>query len=92
MTTAALAAAFTASANTDNPDPFPRSATPFRHLGRMARACRLDVCEMGDEDGCRNTPAYWLTAPASYTIPLMVCEAHAADEVRYFGTPMPEAR
>jgi hypothetical protein len=61
----------------------------FRHLSRIANVRPGDVCEMSDEDGCPNSPAFWLTARASYTIPLMVCEGHATDEARYFGTPLP---
>ncbi len=60
----------------------------MRHVGR-AIARPGDECEMGDEGGCPNVPAFWLTAPASYTVPLLMCAQHAADEARYFGTEVP---
>ncbi len=66
----------------------PSKRQDFRHLSRIANVRPSDVCEMGDEDGCSGPPAYWLTAPASYVMPLMACEVHGAEEVTAFGTPL----
>jgi hypothetical protein len=68
----------------------PSKRAGFRHLARIANPYPADVCEMGDEDGCDERPAYWLTAPGSYTIPLMVCAMHAAEESHYFRTSVPK--
>jgi hypothetical protein len=61
----------------------------FRHLGRIVTFYPTNECEMGDEDGCEHTPAYWLTAHGSYVKPMMLCEHHANEEHVAFGTPIP---
>ena len=64
----------------------------FRHLSSIANVRPSDVCEMGDEEDCTEVPAFWLTAPASYVMPMLLCASHAEAESVYFGTPMPEAK
>lgn len=63
--------------------------TKTRELIRIPTVHTHDECEMGDEDGCPNAPVYTLLAPATYTIPLNVCQDHADDEAFYFGTVVP---
>lgn len=62
----------------------------LRHLSICTYPGR---CEMEshteDETDCGEVAAYYLTAPASYVKPLLLCAANAEDEKFYFGTPIP---
>lgn len=46
-------------------------------------------CEFGDEDECSEQAAFFLTAEASYVMPMLMCAAHAEEENFYFGTRIP---
>ena len=63
--------------------------TGLRILSHIAHVRPTDECEMGDDDGCGNRPAYWLTAEASYVKPMILCAAHAEEEHVGYGTSIP---
>ena len=67
----------------------PSGQTGFRHLSPIVTDYPSNVCEMGDEDECPNRPTHWLTAPASYIVPMMLCDEHVTAEHAYFGTTIP---
>lgn len=67
------------------------SADPtFRHLARITTRYPGQECEMGDETPCDGAPRWWLTAPGSYSVPMLCCDVHAELEHFYYGTPVPE--
>lgn len=67
----------------------PSGQPTFRHLAVIVTPYPDNRCEMGDEDECPNRPTHWLTAPASYIVPMMLCDEHVKAEHTYFGTSIP---